>query len=427
MSDKKSDEGETKSTKEVTIDVSDSKPETMVKKQDQAQSGPDMPASGAALANLPAIIEVQTLAPTQKRIVDNIEIQPQHKQQAEQVAAAHSFLDTNAALTFGVGPQKKYLDNLKLLLGDARIRDLQGAGSIILEIEKGIDLAGIEELKKKIMGGGKGFLGKLFGGVTGALKAFAARRQKLLTFINNIEDRIEEQMHRIMTDNARLDTMFGDVKSNFYELGVWVYSGELALERGAKEYDRLRQEALGSGDPIRISETSLFKEQILSLDARLLRMKSAYVKAPITLQEVLTTQQAGRIEVQNLMDSLLFDLPAFIETINTLLALYNIKGAQEDRKRREKLAERLADLKGETLDKVAVEAKEGQIRGAKEVAFVEVQAKKIIETCQKLKDLDDKNARIRAESETLLVDVMNDFQESMKEITEPGALPGASG
>jgi hypothetical protein len=230
-----------------------------------------------------------------------------------------------------------------------------------------------------------------------------------------------------MTDNARLDTMFGDVKSNFYELGVWVYSGELALERGAKEYDRLRQEALGSGDPIRISETSLFKEQILSLDARLLRMKSAYVKAPVTLQEVLTTQQAGRIEVQNLMDSLLFDLPAFIETINTLLALYNIKGAQEDRKRREKLAERLADLKGETLDKVAVEAKEGQIRGAKEVAFVEVQAKKIIETCKKLKDLDDKNARIRAESETLLVDVMNDFQESMKEITEPGALPGASG
>ena len=64
------------------------------------------------------------------------------------------------------------------------------------------------------MGGG-GFLSKIFGGVTNALKAFAARRQKLITLINDIEDRIEEQMHQIMTDNARLDTMFGDVKSNF--------------------------------------------------------------------------------------------------------------------------------------------------------------------------------------------------------------------
>jgi uncharacterized protein YaaN involved in tellurite resistance len=426
MTDKKIDVSDTKSTEGITIDVSDIKPETVVKERDQAQSGPDIPVAGTSGAGLPAVIEVQTLAPTQKRIVDTIEIQSQHKQQAEQVAAGHNFLDTNASLTFGVGPQRKYFDNLKLLLGDARIRDLQGAGSIILEIEKGIDLAGIEQLKKKIMGGGGGILGRIFGGVTGALKAFSARRQKLITLINDIENRIEEQMHQIMMDNTRLDTMFGDVKSNFYELGVWIYAGELALERGANEYDKVRKNAVGSGDPIKISETNLFKEQVISLDTRLLRMKSAYVKAPVTLQEVLTTQQAGRIEVQNLMDSLLFDLPAFIETINTLLALYNIKGAQEDRKRREQLAERLAALKGETLDKVAVEAKEGQVRGAKEVALIEAQAKKIIETCKKLKDLDDKNAQIRTESETLLVDVMNDFQESMKEITEPGALPGSS-
>ena len=426
MNDKMIDESDTKSKEEITIDVSDTKPKTMVKGQDQVQAGPDIPASGSAGTSLPAVIEMQTLAPTQKKIVDTIEIESQHQQQAEQVAAAHDFLDTNAALTFGAGPQRKYLDNLKLLLGDARIRDLQSAGSIVLEIEKGIDLAGIDALKKKIMGGG-GFLSKIFGGVTNALKAFAARRQKLIALINDIEDRIEEQMHQIMTDNARLDTMFGDVKSNFYELGVWIYAGEFALERGAKEYEQLREKVLETSDPIKISETNLFKEQVIALDTRLLRMKSAYVKAPVTLQEVLTTQQAGRIEVQNLMDSLLFDLPAFIETINTLLALYNIKGAQEDRKRREQLAERLAELKGETLDKVAVEAKEGQIRGAKDVALIEAQANKIIETCKKLKDLDDKNAQIRVESENLLVDVMNDFQESMKEITEPGALPGSSG
>ena len=420
MNDKKIDVTDTKSKEKITIDVSDTKPKTRVKRQGQAQAG-------IAGTNLPAVIEMQTLAPTQKKIVDTIVIEPQHKQQAEQVAAVHDFMDTNAALTFGAGPQKKYLDNLKLLLGDARIRDLQGAGSIILEIEKGIDLAGIEALKKKIMGGGGGFFSRIFGGLTSALKAFAARRQKLLTLINDIEDRIEEQMHQIMTDNARLDTMFGDVKSNFYEIGVWVYAGELALARGAREYGQMREKVLETADPIKISETNLFREQIIALDTRLLRMKSAYVKAPITLQEVMTTQQAGRIEVQNLMDSLLFDLPAFIETINMLLALYNLKGAQEDRKRREQLAERLAELKGETLDKIAVEAKEGQVQGAKEAALIEGQAKKIIETCKKLKDLDEKNAQIRSESETLLVDVMNDFQESMQEITEPGALPGSSG
>ena len=57
---------------------------------------------------------------------------------------------------------------------------------------------------------------------------------------------------------------------------------------------------------------------------------------------------------------------------------------------------------------------------------IETQAQKIIETCRKLKDLDEKNAQIRSESENLLVDVMDDFQEAMEEITEPGALPGSS-
>jgi uncharacterized protein YaaN involved in tellurite resistance len=427
MNDKKIDVTDTKSKEKITIDVSDTKPKTMVKGPDRARGGPDISGPGITGKNLPAVIEMQTLAPTQKRVVDTIAIESQHKQQAEQVAAGHEFLDTNAALTFGAGPQRKYLDNLKLLLGDARIRDLQGAGSIILEIDKGIDLAGIEDLKKKIMGKGGGFLSRLFGGLTNSLKAFAARRQKLIAFINDIEDKIEEQMHQIMTDNARLDTMFSEVKSNFYELGIWIYAGELALERGSMEYDQLRQKVLETADPIKISETNLFREQVIALDTRLLRMKTAYVKAPVTLQEVLTTQQAGRIEVQNLMDSLLFDLPTFMETINTLLALYNIKGAQADRKRREQLAQRLAELKGETLDKVAVEAKEGQIQGAKEIAMIEVQAQKVIETCKKLKDLDDKNARIRSESETLLVDVMNGFQEGMKEVTGPGAHPGSSG
>ena len=113
MNDKKIDVSDTKATEGITIDVSDIKPGTSEKEQAQAQAGPDIPVAGASL---PAVIEVQTLAPTQKRIVDTIQIQPQHKQQAEQVAVAHNFLDTNAALTFGAGPQRKYLDNLKLLL-----------------------------------------------------------------------------------------------------------------------------------------------------------------------------------------------------------------------------------------------------------------------------------------------------------------------
>lgn len=365
--------------------------------------------------NLPALVEPQSLT-TMKKIVDTIDISPEHLQQAQAVGNAHDFSDTNAALVFGAGPQRKYLENVTALLAGARVRDLQGAGSIILEIEKGIDMAGIEKLKNAISGGG-GFFSKIFGGAANAVKAFVGKRMALIDLINGIKDRIEDEMQKIMTDNARLDQMIEDVQGNFYELGIWICAGEIGLENGSVEYNKLRNEAIESGDPLKITKVNIFREQVIALDTRLLRMKTAYVRAPITIQKVLTTQQAGRIETQNLMDSLLFDLPQFAETINTLLALYNIKGAQEDRKRREDMVARLNELEGNLLDEVAVTAKEGQIRGAAEAKMVEEAANKIMETCKKLKDLDQEHAKIRTESEDLLVRVQEDFKEGMKDIT----------
>ena len=75
MNDKMIDESDTKSKEELTIDVSDTKPKTMVKGPDQVRGGPDISGSGITGKNLPAVIEMQTLAPTQKRVVDTIAIE----------------------------------------------------------------------------------------------------------------------------------------------------------------------------------------------------------------------------------------------------------------------------------------------------------------------------------------------------------------
>ena len=79
MNDKKIDVTDTKSKEKMTIDVSDTKPKTMVKGPDQVRGGPDISGSGITGKNLPAVIEMQTLAPTQKRVVDTIAIESQHK------------------------------------------------------------------------------------------------------------------------------------------------------------------------------------------------------------------------------------------------------------------------------------------------------------------------------------------------------------
>ena len=360
-----------------------------------------------------------------KKVIDLVVIQDVHKDQAKQVATAFNFKDTNAVITFAVDPQSRYLKTLKSLLGDARVKDLQLAGEITARILNGIELVGLDQMKKELTEGsfarwaaGLPVIGKY----VSAIQLFAARQQELYDLVEEIEKDVQKQMKSIVEDNARLDVMYEDVYINFYELAVYIYAGELALERGKTEFEELRQKAIDTGDSVLISRANMFREQLIAFDSRLLRMKTAYGKAPITMQKILTTQQAGRIELQNLIESLLFDLPAFVETVVMLLALFNLEKAQASRRDRENLRERLEQLEGETLDKVAVAAKEDQARGVREVQLLEAASKKIISTVNKLKEIDQKNTEARRQAETLLVEVITGFRDTMVEASRPDEL-----
>lgn len=388
-------------------------------------------ATVATDVNLPALAIQSTT--TMKKLADTIEISPEHMQQAGDVADKFDFDNTNNVLTYGAGAQRKYLENLKELVRNRKVGELHGAADIILSIEKGIDMIGLDNMKKELEGDKSSFLVKVFkpvirlvGGAKTAIQVFIAKRQDLFDLIQSIENDTDKTMQLIMQDNARLDVMYGDVETNFYELGICIVAGEMILGKGQVEYNELRQKAIESGDAIQISEVNHFREQIVAFDSRLLRMKSAYVKAPITLQKVLTTQQAGRIEIQNLMDSILFDLPALLETINMLLSLFDIKGAQEGRKKREDLSRRLQDLSGDLLDEVATTAKKDQARGAQEVAMIEQQANQLLGTLKKMKEIDTQNAQVRADAENLLVDVMGTFRKDMTEITAPETIANSA-
>jgi len=393
---------------------------TMVKEPDQPAAAPEI--KETPKGNLPVKIEDAKVKCLEgKRIVDMITIEDQDRENARALAADFSFKDTNAVLTFGAGPQKAYLETLKALLGDNKIKDIGGAGNIILELEKGINMMGIEKMKKELQKG-PGFFTKIFGGILPSIKAFIAKRQDLFDLIEKIEEDTDKEMHTLMLDNARLDEMLEAVEANFYELGVWICAGEYALENGFNEFTALRLAAIESGDPVQISKANMFREQLVAMDTRLLRMKGSYVKAPVTMQKILTTQQASRIEVQTLMDSLLYDLPSLVETINMLISLYKIKGAQENREKREAMQQRLQELEGTMLDEVATKAKEGQAKGIKEVEMIQAMADQVLSTCSKMKDMDEQQAQMRVQAESTLVDVMENFKDKMEEITEPGEI-----
>lgn len=372
--------------------------------------------------NLPVVIEPVVLQAVKgQRVMDIIQISDADRVNAIATADKFDFKDTNAVLTFAAAPQQAYLEKLKELLGGAKVKELGSAGDIILQLERGIDMIDLKKMKKEIMTR-PGFFTKLFNRLFSSIKAYMAKHQELLIMVDNIETDTKELMEKLMLDIARLDQMHEEIKRNFYVLGVYIYAGEVAMERGYKEFEEMRQAVIVSGDPVKITEVNDFREQLTAMDVRLLRLKTAYVSAPKDVQQVRVIQQSSRIEVQNLMETVLFDLPQLVKTINNLLALFNMKGAEENRERRQQLREQLQQVEGDLIDETALRAREGCRYGEKEVLMLEQSVNKLMETCKKIKGIDLEDEQGRKASETLLIQVMENFKSGMQEINAPAPI-----
>lgn len=334
------------------------------------------------------------------------------------IADEVDFANTNSVLTFGAGPQQQYTNNLMALLQDMKVGEAGLAGDITVELARGIDLMKLPQLKKEARDGVPWWATlPVVGRYASALYAFHQRKQELVAMIEAIEERAKQDMRRITDDNAKLDHMLAAVEKNYDDLGAYILGGELALRLGMQRFEELRDAAVASKDPRKLSQAKLFREQLIALDERLMRMKVAYVRAPVTGEKVMTTQQAGRIEIQNIMDSLLFDLPRLIEGINAVAALYNIRQAQDRRERRKDAAKRIDELSGEMMAEAMVSAKQSQGDALAEIEALETQIRRVIDLHKTCQDIDRKNFDLRRQAEQALVAAHRNFTAAMENLS----------
>jgi hypothetical protein len=127
-------------------------------------------------------------------------------------------------------------------------------------------------------------------------------------------------------------------------------------------------------------------------------------------------QQGGRIEIQNIMDGLLFDLPRLLEAANQVAALYNLQKAQARRKKREAVADRIDKLSEELLEETFVAAKESQARGAQEVEALREKATAIAELLKKGKEIDRNNRSLRKQAVASLGEIQTAFNQALEEV-----------
>ena len=347
-----------------------------------------LPAVGSQLATLPA-----------QSKVDLSKYDDRQKNRIAEIANTVSLSDTSSIMSFGAEPQNRVNAHLDRLLGDLRAHEAGVAGDLTIELSHGLQSINLPRLRRESEGGDwvANSFGRLplVGPYFSALRHFQVSHKKVVDLMDRIEKKAVAQKAKLAASHAQMDSLVDSTIANIRDLEEYLAAGDVALARFAREFEQRKREAAASRDPLAMAKLRDFSEQATAFETRLLRMHIAYGDAVVSIPEIRLTQEAARIEMFNIMDTLLFDMPRLKRAIIRVASLAQISKAHRDTAARKELARKVGALGSDALQQAYTAAKSSQGDGIDDVALLSAQADKILETIAIGQRLDEENIRKR--------------------------------
>ena len=381
---------------------------------------------GTAVGTMPMLAN----ALPDSRLIPLDKFNDAQRQHIMEIAAAVSTADSNAIMTFGAEPQRRMNAFLDDMLKGIRTDETGPAGEMIVELASAIKGINLPRIKEEIAGedGIAGMLAKLpvVGGRFSALRHFQETRKEIHQHLERIEKKASVEMGRLQAENTAADARARETLVNLRELEIYLAAGQVALVKAREDFAALKSkvEATQPPDPVLFSELRDSAEQINAFETRLVRMNIAIADAMVTIPQIRTTQEAARIEIRNIMDAMLFDMPRLKGAVLQVAALNQINKAAASTEARRRIAREIGQIGADALDQAYTNAKMSQGGAADDVHILENIASHLLDTISKGAKISDDNRCKREEAqkriEALKAKLVDGLRAGTQQIGRPG-------
>jgi uncharacterized protein YaaN involved in tellurite resistance len=360
--------------------------------------------------------QVQTAFPvlantmTESHKINFTKFTDEQRKRITQIAATVAVLDSNAVTGFGVEAQRRMNSYLDELLKGIRTYEVGEAGEITMELAKRIKSMNLPKMKEEAEG--KDWFASTLGSLPligkhlSSIRYFIASHEEIIKHLSEIENRAQREAGKLTASNAKLDQLITYTIGNVKELELYLAAGQSILLKAKADFNR-QKESIDSSDHLAVAQHRDMAEQINAFEARLLRMHVAFTDALISIPQIRLNQEAARIEIRNIMDTVLFDIPRLKSAIIRVASLKQILNASKETEARRQIARQIGEIGTEALDKAYTQAKLSQGTGAEDVAYLAATADKLLETINKGVQIDQDNRQKRAQAEQDLSNIQN--------------------
>jgi uncharacterized protein YaaN involved in tellurite resistance len=350
--------------------------------------------------------------------IDFTRLSEEQRSMVNKIVASVPFLDSNAVATFGNEAQRKMNSYLDELLKGIKVCDAGQAGVITMELAKHIKSMNLPKMKAEAEG--KDWLINLpiIGKQMSAIRYFIASHEEIVKQLDELERRAQREIGKLMANNASLDKLAEATLNNIRELELYLAAGQSILVRTKADFAKRKESMEGSNDLITMADLRDRAEHINAFEARLLKMHIAFTDALTSIPQIRLNQEAARIEINNIMDTIQFDIPRLKSGILRVASLKQILDANKETKARREITRQIGALGADALDEAYTQAKMTQGDGAEDIAILAATADKILETMAKGVKIDEENRQKNADAQQQLNDIKIKLYEGLKANTE---------
>jgi len=327
--------------------------------------------------------------------------------------------DTNMIMLFGSAPQQELGSFVDVLIGDMKVGEAGPVGDITVALASGIDEVRLEKFQAQ-MQDGRSLWAKLpgIGRWFDYARIFMAKQGSFRKLIDEIIQKAEDRRNILIRKNAELDALYDRNQDTTDAMALAIIAGQFALEIGEARHRELTSKAKDSGDPRDTQDATDFGEALQSFRVRLADMKTFYLRSMLNGPQIRTTQQASRIEMQNITRSILGDVNRLKTAIVMAAANYAILQAQAEREARKGAMERIEKVAAESTGQAYVAAKESQGDALDDAKHLNDIAQTLMASLERGAELDVENRAKMVEAAQVLAQTKDFMLTGMQKLQQ---------
>jgi uncharacterized protein YaaN involved in tellurite resistance len=353
----------------------------------------------------------------QESKINLAQFQGAQRQRIEEIIRRHAQLDSEIVLRFGIEPQQDINRQLDELLQGVKTSDAGVAGQLTLELARNIKSMNLPRLKRESISQDwfTATVGQLpvVGKWASALRYFQLMHKQIIKHLAEIENKAQKEMVRLNTTNQKLDRLAEKTLLALQEMELYLAAGQGILVRAKGHFETEKKRLAKSSDMLAMTRLRDAAELIDAFEARVMRIHVAYSDAFVSVPQIRLTQQAGRIEIHNIMDTVQFDIPRLKSAIIRVAALNQITQASKANEARIAITRQVGSIGADALEAAYTRAKQSQGSAVEDIAMLAETADKLLATIAKGAAISEDNRRKFSEADLQLTGLRSKFSEAM--------------